>query len=494
MPPLIQDARPKIQLPGDDRLLSSFAEEIGRALSAKNIFKRGGAVFVSNDAGDGLVQMMPDAFRSWVEKHLICFKVTHPLGKHMVEYGRTMTVSDADGVLSSPQFIAQLQPIERFNTVRMPAYDRDGYLQLLAPGYDAFTQTFTADNPVIISDYMPVDMAKRLLDELLCEFPFADTGRSKAVAVAAMVTVFGRGMLPKNSLRPCFFFEANAEGAGKTLLVKLATVPVLGNSPAGVKPEGDEEMSKILTACVMEEKMVLCLDNYRGRLASASLEAFLTTTTWMGRILGGSRMFSGQNNVTVFITGNGCTVSPDMRRRSLFCQLHMQDERAEDRVFKNQLDVPELIERRGDILSALYSLILDWHSATQPKPRRTHSAFPDWARIIGGIVEHAGYNCPLDTPKTDVATDTDGADMRILVQTVCEGTSKISVKFGDLVQAARTKGLFDRFIPDGGEMDSKQRAGLGYLFRSYDRRLIGDHRFHADGRGRDKQFVISKRE
>ena len=45
-----------------------------------------------------------------------------------------------------------------------------------------------------------------------------------------------------------------------------------------------------------------------------------------------------ENLMTVFVTGNGCTVSPDMRRRSLFVKLFMEDECAEDRKFKRVLD------------------------------------------------------------------------------------------------------------------------------------------------------------
>ena len=206
---------------------------------------------------------------------------------------------------------------------------------------------------------MPVDLARTILDELLAEFPFADEGRSKAVHLAAMLTVFGRGLLPPKSLCPCFFYLANAEGAGKTLLVKCAIVPVLGFCPAGSKAKDEDELRKTLLAAVMEARSVLFLDNMKGRLSSESLEGFLTSQNWSGRVLGGSTTFTGENNVTVFLTGNGCTVSPDMRRRSLFCELFIREERAEDRNFNQSLEVRQLIEQRGDILSALYALILD---------------------------------------------------------------------------------------------------------------------------------------
>ena len=97
----------------------------------------------------------------------------------------------------------------------------------------------------------------------------------------------------------------------------------------------------------------------------------------------------------MFVTGNGCTVSPDMRRRTLFVELFMENERAEDRKFQRELDEAALLNMRSAILSALWAFVREWNAAGRPKPSRTHSSFPQWAEIIGGIVEFAGYCCPL---------------------------------------------------------------------------------------------------
>ncbi|MDB6124518.1 MAG: hypothetical protein JWQ71_3511 [Pedosphaera sp.] len=226
-----------------------------------------------------------------VEQHLTCYKVHKgPTDQQEWKFKKTMTSADAAGVLQSSQFLDQLQQVERFNAIRMPVKDRNGFLKLLEPGYDEFTRTFTADNSVPILDCMPIADAVEVMDELLREFPFPDGGRSKAVALASMLTVFGQGMLPRKSLRPCFIFLANMEGAGKTLLVKCATVPVLGCSPTGTTPSDESEMAKTLLTAVMEAKSVIVFDNYKGRLNSASLEGFLTSQDWAGRDPGIARM------------------------------------------------------------------------------------------------------------------------------------------------------------------------------------------------------------
>lgn len=485
------DQRPKVQLPGDNYLLSDCAREVGRILAPKDIFSRGGLVFVVNDRKDGLTPMTPDMLRTWIEYYLVCYKVRKVTGTdETIQFKRTITQTDAAGILASPQFISQLQPIERFNPIRVPVIDQYGYVKLLPEGYDAQTKSFTCDS-VPITDAMPMDIARGIIDELLSEFVFADSGRSKAVALAAMLTVFGRGLLPAKSLRPCFIFLANAEGAGKTLLVKCATVPVLGYAPAGTKPKDEDEMRKALLAAVLEARPVIFFDNARKHISSGALEGFLSSQDYAGRILGQTKTFRGENNAVVFISGNQCTVSPDMRRRSLFCELFLEAERAEDRVFQNNLEVPMLLERRSEILSALWALIQDWNAAMEPQPSRSNSSFRDWSTIIGGIVEHAGYGCPLETPQIEAAADQDGNDMRSLVKAIADGAKLRSVEFADIVNIARKDGLFEWLVPDNDEpLDAKAKATLANMLKGYDRRLVGGYRFTLEGKGHARRFKV----
>jgi hypothetical protein len=487
---LLNDPRPKVRLPGDNYLLSDCAREIGKILAPKNIFARGGFAFIVNDRNDGLTPMTPEMLRTWIEDYLVCFKIRKlPGTDQAVQFKRTITQTDAAGVLASPQFMEQLQQIERFNPIRVPVMRRDRNIDLLPEGYDAETKSFTCDSVPVITG-MPLDHAKEIIDELLSEFAFADSGRSRAVAIAAMLTVFGRGLLPAKSLRPCFIFLANAEGAGKTLLVKVATVPVLGYAPAGTKPKDEDEMRKALLAVVVEARPVIFFDNAKKHVTSEALEGFLTTQDYEGRILGQTKTFRGENNAVVFITGNGCTVSPDMRRRSLFCELFLEVERAEDRVFQTSLEVPLLLKQRSDILTALWALIQDWHKDMQPKPSRSNSSFPDWSEIIGGIVEHAGYGCPLETPQIEAAADQDGTDMRALVKAIADGAQLKAVQFDEVVDAARAGGLFEWCIPPDGDLEPRPKASFARLLKGYDRRLIGGYRFTLLDKGRNRRFQV----
>src|SRR6185295_8570518 len=204
---VLGDKRPKIQLPGDNRLLSDFAGEVGKAVRNADIFTRAGMVVTVNERGDGLQVMTPEALRTWLEQYAVCYKVRNIGGaEEAIQFRRTMTTSDAQGLLSASKFISQLRPIVRVNPLRMPILRRDGWIELLPEGYDDESATLTATGGPPVVDKMPLSNARQILDEMFSEFCFADTGRSKAVALAAMLTVYGFHLLPPGSLRPCFVY------------------------------------------------------------------------------------------------------------------------------------------------------------------------------------------------------------------------------------------------------------------------------------------------
>ena len=365
----------------------------------------------------------------------------------------------------------------------------NGVIELLPSGHDRESLTLTLPQCEYETE-LSMSAAITTIGELLAEFPFADDGRSKSVAVAAMISLFGAGLLSTGIPRPVFIYLANAEGAGKTLLAKCAISPTHGL----VKTDGDlkdkAETAKELLAAVIETRPYILFDNCKRHLDSPYLEAFVSSAIWSGRILGVSKMFAGENLMTVFVTGNGCTVSPDMRRRSLFVELFMEAERAEDRKFQRVLDETVLLAMRPRILAALWALVREWDAAGRPKPTRVHTAFPRWAEIIGGIVEFAGYGCPLETAEIPSAADIDGADMRELVKKL-DGSEP--AKFDQLVGLMRELGLFERIIGSGDDVALKpsDKSMLGKLLKRYDGRVFGGgRRFVVDGKGHSRTFRV----
>lgn len=125
----------------------------------------------------------------------------------------------------------------------------------------------------------------------------------------------------------------------------------------------ESEMRKVIATAAHESAPVLFLDNVKNHLSGPSLEALATSAVFTGRILGETKGIEKENRITVIITGNGCTFSPDLRRRVLAVELFLKEAKAEDRAIKNPLDDERILALRPQILSALWALVREWDKA-----------------------------------------------------------------------------------------------------------------------------------
>jgi len=492
-----KDGRIMIHLPADDRLLSNFAGDLGRALSGATIFNRRGVTFTIDEGNQGLSLVASDAFRTLAENWVVCYKVIEAKDAPPARVTRSMTNSDAGAVLSATGFLQQLRQLDRVNNVRLPVMRKNGTIELLPAGYDGESKTYTFAAPETEADIpMTLKEAKATINALFAEFCFPeDNGRSLAVAIAGMMTMFAYGLLPKGSIPPCFIVTANAEGAGKSLLVKVIISSVLGRFTAGVKPNNDDEVRKFLTAAVMEGRLYVVYDNVKDNLNSPALEAFLTTPEWSDRILGSSKNFTAEKFTVVFITGNNCAISPDMRRRSLVVDLFMKDERAETRKFNRELE-SYVKENRGNIYTALWTLVQNWDKAGQPPSKLINSSFQEWSRIIGGIVEYAGYVSPLTPSESLADMDREGNNMRLMAAGLLPDTQLKSFSFSELVEHARSVGAFEDLLgldePASASYERKVQTTISRALKRYNGRTVGNYNFHVLGVGHSRRYEFRR--
>jgi hypothetical protein len=407
-----------------------------------------------------------------------------------VQFIATMTDDAARVVLQAPQFLEQLRRVERFHPCRLLIVRHDGRIELLSEGHDRESATFTASG----SDYqhdMDTRKAREIIETVFSEFPFSeDGGRSKAVAIAAMLTVYAGGIMAAGSTRPVFLYLGNAEGTGKTTAARLAGMPY-GAVAAEPAPTEESEWQKKLLSAVIGGRRLLLLDNVKGFLNSPALEAYTTASSYGGRILGASKEFSGEACATILITGNRLTISPDMRRRSLPVELFMHELRAEDRTFQRRLDDPALLELRPALLAACWALVRDWDNAGRPAASRVNSSFPRWCDTIGGIVEHAGFSCPTEPADISGMGDTDTRDIAKLAAELVAGAR---YTFSDIVDVCADNGLFERFTNDrerDGDITRSAKSGLPKTLKQYDRRTIAPGlKFIIEGEGRTRRYLV----
>ena len=366
----LNSKRPKVRLPGDNRELIDFAMEVGDVLRKCDFYRRDRMPVGINRERARLDAITPQAMRTMAQRHLVFFKEKKqedPDGEtRVITIVKTMIVDTARAVLESWEFIDALPEIERVNPIRMPVMRSDRRIELAPPGYFADGRIYTLDD-VVFDEAMTFERAVEIVRELLGEFPFHDDGRSFAVQVAAMLTVFCACMLPKGAARPGFIYTANDSDAGKTLAAKVAIIPVHGKANVRAFPR-KEETRKVLDQLAMEAATTILFDNVRGTLGGEDIEAFMSASRWRGRILGESTGFEVDNVTTCFFTGNESRPTRDMAQRSLFVELFLQELDSSQRKIRRQLNDNALAapELRGEVCSALWALVRHWDAAARP--------------------------------------------------------------------------------------------------------------------------------
>ena len=483
------NGKPAIRLPGDGRLLSEFAAELGTLLAGEGVFARKGVAFILDAEAQALAPATSGWLRTWAERAVVPYRARVDASGE-IKIVRSMAKDVADAVLAAPQFIEKLPRVDRVHPCPMPWLRRDGRIELLEPGLDTESGTFTLD-PGFTIEPLPMGEARMVLEILLEEFPFAeDRGRSKGVAIAAMLSVFAQGIMPPKSNKPVFIYLANAEGSGKTTLAQLAGLPYR-DTPAEPAPRDEAEWAKKLLALVISGRRLVLLDNLKGRLNSPALEAYTSSATFSNRVLGASREFAGEAGAVVLITGNDLQWSPDLRRRSLPAELFMQELRAEDRKFRRTLTPATFAALRRDALCAMWGLVVAWDRAGRSKGTRRNSSFPEWCDHIAGVVEFAGWACPSAPAELDGAGDTDTADFAVLAEAMVPSRE---YPFAEMVELASELGAFEGLvlqIEEGGKVSSGARNRLARILSRFNgRRATAAGHFVCKGKGHARRFSM----
>src|SRR5262249_55721866 len=161
--------------------------------------------------------------------------------------------------------------------------------------------------------------------------PSAEKMRSMSAATAMILAPYVDCMISRFDERPAFIVTGNSEGSGKTTLVRFAVCPVFGAMKITPPPMIDsDKLTELLNSIAQSGATYVVFDNWRGKIENQALEAFVTANQMGGRILGTSYTFDVEKQCIVFITGNQAVIGPDMRRRSMFVQLFVEEAKSED--------------------------------------------------------------------------------------------------------------------------------------------------------------------
>jgi hypothetical protein len=299
----------------------------------------------------------------------------------------------------------ELRPLAGIST--SPLLSGDGSLRS-AEGYDPQTGLWCCQVPRLTVSPCPsrpeAEAALRLLRATFRTFPFADAPlcrdellgvdvvdsskapmRDESAFLVALLTACCRCSL---WLAPGLLVTAptlSGAGSGKGLLIRAISTVAFGVPPEAVTIGNDrQELDKRIAAELIEAQPTLFLDNANGlALRSDCLASALTERPARVRLLGQTRMVRLNSTAFVAITGNGLTVSEDLARRFLCCELDARCEEPESRSFAPGF-LGRIAVARAELLTAALTI---WRWGRQNsvmlsrgKPLGSYELWAEWCR------------------------------------------------------------------------------------------------------------------
>jgi hypothetical protein len=282
--------------------------------------------------------------------------------------------------------------------INAPTLRPDGSV-LDTPGYDAATG-FLYD-PLGL-EFPPVPGAPGksearasldILAELIASFPFVG-GADRSVALSAILTALVRPSLPT---APMHAFDAPGAGAGKSLLVDIASMIATGRRAAVISQgRNEEEFEKRLGAALLAGDTLIAIDNCDQPLGGERLCQVLTQQSVKVRILGRSEMPELPSVALIAATGNNLALAGDLSRRALLCSLDPRCERPELRAFPwNPLD--RIQAARPGYVAAGLTMLRAYQVAGTRVDVSPFGSFEAWSRTVRETLVWLGEADPCET-------------------------------------------------------------------------------------------------
>ena len=418
----------EIELPGPNRAVSEFVSEISDfyATEEKLFYRintdeivRIGPVDLDKKGIQvlGLIPVNADSLITFLEEDFVFYSI-----KYKEKRTESIGPSLAKVILNSlDQFKAKLPTIKRLFPVPMPCVI-DGNLSFPQRGYDPAHFSFMPFNAPEIDPEMPLDKAKELLDYIYAEFAFT-SDQDKINAISHLLTPFCRGLFTSETSRPpLFVYMANRERSGKDYAAGIVSIVYEGDAieDTAVSKENsnDEEFRKKIFAVLSSGRSIFHSANNKGFINSAELEGLITREHHRDRKLGANVEYTFPNILTISMSANtGLSYTPDIQYRSVFINLFLDIEDPNARTFKNPTLHQWIKENRSEILSALYALVKNWYEKGMPACSKPFASFPEWMRVVGGILEAAGIGIPT---QNDTLNSIGGNREEIAMKQFCE--------------------------------------------------------------------------
>jgi hypothetical protein len=225
-----------------------------------------------------------------------------------------------------------------------------------------------------------------LTDVFLCDV--ATTYEGKCVAIAICLTIIERSLLPS---RPAFNVTSGQPESGKTTLISMLILAVLGVLPAAAawSPSAEERRKAIVT--YLEAGIpAVTWDNLPDgcRVECPHIEAACTAATISDRRLGLNELITTAAATIFMFTGINLIMAGALNSRTLPVRVQVDELDPASRPFSHPDPLGWTIDHRGEIIRHLYVLLLGNPLLHNEDPPQAETRFKDWMRMVGSAVEY----------------------------------------------------------------------------------------------------------
>ena len=377
---------------------------------------------------------------------------------------------------------ASLPVLERI--ARAPFVAADGSI-VHAVGYHQQARTYLAEHQPV--PRMTIDEACELLRDWLADFPFArphDLAHAVGFLVTPLVRLLVRGPCPLT------VFDAPVPGTGKSLLMtSLARVSAAHAVNPAALASNDEERRKSLVAHLSTGAPVVLLDNVTGRLDDDTLAGILTAwPRYADRRMGGQSLVQVPASAVWALSSNNAQMSADIARRSIVVRLDARCERPEQRQgFRHPRLARYTHENAARLRGAALALVEHWVALGCPDGPRKLGSYESWSRVVGGIVNEAGFSGWLEGREARLrAANPEVEEWRTLVERWLQQRPQQALRASEVAELAHDAELLLHVLGDGSKTSQARRMASAL------RRQIG-RRLHVNGADREIVQDTSKR-
>jgi hypothetical protein len=398
----------------------------------------------------------------------------------------TFPAQSADAIMESDAARELLPAIRQLISAPVIAPDGNGGSLTLAPGHHPHAGgTFITGGKM--PPTVPLDQARELLMDALCDFDFPEGGDASRGLASLISPALKMGGWIDDDF-PLDLAEADQSQSGKSYRFRLIHA-IYREAPSAIAQAvgGVGSLDERVSRALMKGRPFITFDNFRGRLDSQILE---TAIRGLGRVDARSLREAADIDCTPFVwqlSTNGAELTRDIANRSVITRIRKRSADHEWRHYPEGDLIAHVKRNQPLYLGAVHAVVREWAAQGCPRTRESRHDFRTWCQTLDWIVQNLFGLPPLLDGHREEQMRTANPKLQwlrdVINALVNDGHQGQALTASDLAEASEEHDLAMPGRRDSSEaMEVRVGKLLGRLFRE-----AGKDTISIDGRWFSRQ-------